>query len=86
MDKWTLLPNMPEQHESIFAKWFGTEKWTPGMFRTCSDRMLVTVQHTDGTRAVYVGTVLDGHWKVKDILLQEYGVIAWMPFPEPCNK
>lgn len=84
MNNWTLLPDMPEQHESIFAKCYGTEKWKPVMFRKCSDKMLVTVEHKDGTRLVCTGTLLDEAWKIDSIALRECRVIAWMPFPEPC--
>ena len=86
MNNWTLLPNMPEQHESIFAKFHSTVKWKPSMFRKCSDKMLVTVERKDGTRLVCTGTVLDDTWKIDSIVLGEYRVIAWMPFPEPCSE
>lgn len=85
MNKWILLPSLPEQHESYLAKYYGTEKWSNSMFRKCSDRVLVTVEHKDGTRVVYIGTVLDDKWKIDSIVLNGK-VIAWMPFPEPCTE
>lgn len=86
MNNWILLPSMPEQHESHFAQYDGTEKWLPGMFHKCSDNVLVTVEHTDGTRLVGIGKVLDDVWKIDSTILNKCRVIAWMPFPEPCAE
>lgn len=76
---------MPEEHDSIFAKFYGTEKWCSVMWRSQSYNVLVTVEYKDGTRSTDKTRTHDGKWQfdIKDI---ERNVIAWMPMPEPYNK
>lgn len=73
---------LPEEHPSIFASLYGTEKWANGMWRNESDRVLVTIVFPDGTRTVDKGKLQDGTWKtgVSPVLPQE--VTHWMPFPQ----
>ena len=75
---------MPEEHDSMFAKWKGTDKWRKGMFAKASDDVIVTVLYKDGeVRTTYAHTI-DGKWSCD--LLKIYNtckIIAWQPLPEP---
>lgn len=74
---------IPEEHPSIFAGLYGTEKWVKGMWRNESDRVLVTIVFPNGMRTVDKGRLQDGTWKtgVSPILPQE--VTHWAMCPEP---
>lgn len=74
---------MPEEHPSIFAPLYGSEKWSNAMWRNESDRVLVTILFPDGTHTVDKGKLQDGKWKtgVSPVLPQE--VTHWAVWPEP---
>lgn len=76
---------MPEEHNSIFAKWKGTEHWSNAMFEKRSDEVLVTVEYPDGTRVTEATYTIDGKWKMIAKVLGGT-VIAWKPFPEPYKE
>ena len=84
-DGWILCSErMPEEHDSMFAKWKGTDKWRKGMFAKASDDVIVTVLYKDGeVRTTYAHTI-DGKWSC-DLLkiYNTYKIIAWQPLPEP---
>ena len=75
--------DMPKEHDSIFARYYGTEKWNSAMWRNESDRVLVAIRFPDGTRTVDKGRLQDGVWKtgVSPVLPQE--VTHWAMWPEP---
>lgn len=75
--------DMPKEHPSIFAPYYGTEKWNSAMWRNESDRVLVAIRFPDGTRTVDKGRLQDGVWKtgVSPVLPQE--VTHWAMWPEP---
>lgn len=73
--------NLPEEHESIFAKFKGTDKWNTAMFEKISDKVIVTVEYENGERATKKACTIDGKWEVDSLLKNK--VIAWQPFPEP---
>ena len=73
---------LPEEQDSIFAKYYGTDRWRNGMMRKRSDRVIVTVEYPDGKRATDVASTSDGRW-VNSISVVKRKVIAWMPLPEP---
>lgn len=76
---------MPEEHESIFARFKGTVKWSNAMFEKCSDYVLVVKEFPDGTRKVDTSTTEDGVWKAEKSLIK-CKVTHWMPYPELPNK
>lgn len=78
---------LPEEHDSIFAKWKGTVKWNPAMFEKTSDEVLVTISDEGGKRTTRTAHTLDGKWSC-DLLKANasYKVIAWMPLPEPYRE
>ena len=60
-DPWIMCSDrMPEEHDSIFAKAKGTDKWDASMFEKKSDNVIVTVEFKDGTRMTKVSRTLDG--------------------------
>lgn len=77
---------MPEEHDSVFAKYKNTSKWKPIMFERISDEVLVTVQYEiNNQRHVYIAHTIDGKWKVDTLSPLNFEVVAWMPFPKPCE-
>ena len=72
---------LPEEHDSIFSKFYGTEKWRDAMFRKTSKTVIITVEHLDGTRQTAPCHTIDGEWNQS---MKGMGkVLAWMPLPEP---
>lgn len=72
--------NLPEEHDSIFAKIKGTGKWNGSMFEKLSDDVNVTVEFEDGKRKTMTLRTIDGKWEVGRILKPK--VIAWRPLPD----
>ena len=75
---------LPDEHDSIFARLYGTDKWNDALWRTRSMEVLVTIEYEDGTRSVTSSYTTDGKWKVEKIVkLRKCKVVAWMPLPKP---
>ena len=73
---------LPDEHESLFARYKGTDKWRNAMFTTISDRVIVCAEYENGVRIVKTANTVDGVWKVKNIFRQ-CKVTHWMPLPHP---
>ena len=73
---------LPDEHESLFARYKGTDKWSNAMFMTISDRVIVCAECENGKRLVKTANMVDGVWKVKDIF-HPCKVTHWMPIPHP---
>lgn len=73
---------LPDEHESLFARYKGTDKWLNGMFMTISDLVIVCAEYENGRRIVKTANTVDGVWKVENIFHQ-CRVTHWMPLPEP---
>lgn len=85
-DKWIQCnKKMPEEHDSIFAKLKGTDKWKPEMFEKISKNVLATVKYDDGTLLAKQAHTVDGKWKTELSCLGGT-VIAWKPFPDPYKE
>ena len=72
---------LPEEHESIFSKFYGTAMWEPLMIRKISDEVLAVVKYANGARKVKTVHTTDGEWRLASL----YGakeVTHWMPLPE----
>ena len=75
---------LPEEHDSIFAKFKGTSKWNGAMWEKQSDEVNVTYELEDGTRKATTSYTLDGVWKLeKESKVVKKKVVAWQPLPEP---
>lgn len=73
---------VPEEHDSIFAKLYGTDKWDSRLHRTVSNRVLVTVKCDDGTRFVKESHTRDGEWADEKKYIN-CKVVAWMELLKP---
>lgn len=72
---------LPEEHESIFAKAYGTKRWADGMFRAISDEVLACVAFEDGHKVTMTLRTHDGAWALSSV--HRGHVTHWMPLPEP---
>lgn len=72
---------LPEEHDSIFAKAYGTKRWADGMFRTISDEVLACVAFDDGRKTTMTLRTHDGAWALSSV--HRGHVTHWMPLPEP---
>lgn len=78
---------LPDEHDSIFAKLYGTDKWDDAFWRTKSKEVLVTIEYEDGTRIVKSSYTTDGKWSIeKKTTLSKFKVVAWMEMPEPYKE
>lgn len=88
-DEWIPVEEqMPEEHDSGFAKYKGTSRWLPGMFEKCSDEVEVTFELTNDAaeekRIVRTSHTNDGKWSIeKELGFCDEKVIAWRPLGEP---
>lgn len=84
--KWIpVSEKLPDEHDSVFAKSYGTDKWNNMLWRTTSNRVIATIKYNDGTVIVKEAFTHDGEWTVEKRNIN-CKVIAWMPFPEPYKE
>lgn len=76
---------LPEEHDSIFAKFKGTNKCSESMFERASYEVIVTVKYADGTILTKTAHTIDGKWKLAHPTFNGT-VIAWKPFPNPYKE
>ena len=85
-DGWILCSDrLPEEHETMFAKLKGTDKWDSAMPEKISDDVNVTVEFEDGTRKTMTLHTNDGKWNTNNRIVK-FNVIAWQPLPEPYQQ
>ena len=77
---------MPKEHESMFAKFKGTNRWSGGMFEKTSDEVNVTIELDDGSIITRTTHTIDGKWSVEINSWVKQKVIAWQPLPAPYKK
>ncbi len=74
---------LPDEHDSIFARLYGTDKWDDAFWRTKSKEVLVTIEYEGGIRSVTSSYTTDGKWELeKRVKLRKCKVVAWMPLPK----
>lgn len=77
IDRWIpCSERMPDEHDSIFAKLKGSEKWRKTMFEKTSDEVNTTVEFEDGKRRTKTLYTVDGKWSGGNRGVK-YKVIAW---------
>ena len=82
MNEWiSVKDRMPDERESIFAKFKGTDRWRPAMFERSSEDVRIVEVFEDGTRHVYHSHTIDGKWEVEKHPPKRT-VTHWMPNPE----
>lgn len=66
VDNWILCnERLPDEHDGIFAKFKGTDKWNSSMFEKISDDVNVTEEFEDGKRKTMTLHTCDGKWKTE---------------------
>lgn len=73
--------DMPDEYDSVFTRFYGTDKWRDGMWLKSSAKVLVTVEFEDGTRLTETARTIDGNWKT-DNHIRKRKVIAWKKMPK----
>lgn len=73
---------LPPEHESIFCKFKGTDRWRDGMFETISNKVLITLETNNKEKYVNTSHTLDGRWEKSTIALNQK-IIAWAELPLP---
>ena len=73
---------LPKEEDSIFARYYGTDRWRKSMFRKKSREVIVTSVFEDGELHTEVAHTTDGEWHV-GVNVVPRTVIAYMPLPEP---
>ena len=76
---------LPEEHDSMFAKLKGTDKWSDAMFEKISDDVNTTVEFEDGTRKTMTLHTNDGKWNTQNRIVK-FNVVAWQPLPKPFKE
>jgi len=76
---------LPEEEDSIFARYYGTDRWRKPMFRKRSREVIVTSVFKDGELHTEFAHTIDGEWRV-GVNIVPRTVIAWMPLPEPWSE
>ena len=78
----SVTERLPDEHESLFARYKGTDKWHNAMFTTISYPVIVCAEYENGKRIVKTDNTVDGVWRVKDSF-HPYRVTHWMQLPQP---
>lgn len=81
VQEWIPASEPPEEHDSIWAKLYGTKSWQPGLFRKCSYDVIACVEKKDGSRRVISIRTYDGKWDHNK--LNEETVVCWQSMPQP---
>ena len=83
MGEWIPVKDrMPEEHDSVFAKYYGTPEWAVGMFKKVSDPVLAVIVYNNGEKKVHEMMTQDGGFSQNGIWNMRE-VTHWMPLPEP---
>ena len=78
---------LPDEHDSLFAKFYGTDKWYDELWKTQSKEVLVTVEFEYGIRSITSSYTTDDKWEIeKRVKFRKCKVVAWMPLPEPYKE
>lgn len=77
----------PEEHETfLYKKHYGTDRWNDKMFKTISDRVLVTIEHGDKC-VVDIAYTVEGKWQNTILsLFKDARVVAYADYPAPFSE
>jgi len=78
--KWHLVADgeLPKEHDSMFAKYKGTNMWNSHMFEKISDDVFIAVKDKEDRYVTYVAHTVDGKWKCDwGRVYPCFKVIAW---------
>jgi hypothetical protein len=76
---------LPEEEDSIFARYYGTDRWRKSMFRKRSREVIATSVFENGELHTEVAHTTDGEWHVGVNVIPRT-VLAWMPLPKPYKE
>lgn len=84
VDRWIPVSDrLPPEHDTIFAKLKGTDRWRDAMFAKASDDVRVVWRFEDGTRSVGHSHTMDGVWECeKPNKYPKRTVTHWCENPE----
>lgn len=74
---------LPEEYDSFFVNFKGTEYWRESMYEKNSNPVLATIEYKNGRRKVCLMRTIDGEWDTVGLALKNGKVLAWQSFPEP---
>lgn len=77
--------DLPEERDSIFAKFYGTEKWKSSFFRKVSDEVIVCFEAPTGERIEKQVQSHDGQFNFPYHILHDMRAIAWH-YTEPFEE
>lgn len=77
---------MPEERDSMFARWKGTDKWKKAMFEKISATVIAIVEYSNSEMTAAPACTIDGKWRCDCIIGDNGKVIAWMPLPDPYKE
>lgn len=73
---------LPEEHDTIFAKLKGTDKWNDAMCEKMSADVTVVCVLENGERVVSHSRTVDGEWDIEKKPIKRK-VTHWMQPPKP---
>ena len=74
--------DLPEEHDSYFSKFYGTDKWQNSMFQKVSDNVIAAFADNNGGIVCAEAHTIDGKWSARgSIVLSKFTVVAWRPIP-----
>lgn len=78
---------LPEERDTMFAKFYNTDKWRDTMFRKMSADVYVVREYEDGTRLVHYDHTVDGEWSsMKYPYPGRFYITHWMSPPKLPKK
>lgn len=75
---------LPDEEDSVFAKYKGTDIWSDTMFEKNSKEVQVIVSDSYGNCVTKVAHTVDGKWKCDLLRINNnYKITHWQPLAEP---
>ena len=68
---------LPEEYDSIFKRYYGTNKWNDSMFLKRSNDVPVIEVYEDGSKRIGTAHTCDGQWRFSVPIINRE-VVAWM--------
>lgn len=68
---------LPEEYDSIFKRYYGTNKWNDSMFLKRSNDVPVIEVYEDGSKRIGTAHTCDGQWRFNVPIINRE-VVAWM--------
>ena len=85
-NRWiSVKDGLPKEHDSMFAKFYGTDNWNNVMWQKQSNQVNVAIEFEVGTRIASTLYTHDGEWKYTNKIIKQK-VTHWRPLPQPPQK